>query len=654
MTIRSGFAKRSAALAVFALALAPATAHAAGGLAWSPVRQIDRGAPFAAYARVLAISCPSPRFCAAVGGLGGRTVILTSVKPTGGRGDWRRSGDLGVDDAAYTDVACVSRRLCVVTGDTMVVSADPGAATPHWHGVPRAGAGLRAVACASSRLCVAVGEGVIATSTDPASGSWRRETGPVGIVDVACPSDSLCVATTLSGQVLTSRHPAGGASTWSASQVAGVASLKALSCPSAALCVALGDPPSPLVDGSGMVVTATDPAGGAGAWHVATVEENHLLQSVACASPRFCIASDSEGTVLTSTDPTGGPGSWIGASVPQTPSGFEAVACPSASLCLAGAGPATYGLASSTSPASGAASWRVRQIAAENELDGVSCPSPSLCVAVDAAGKVATTRTPARNGPWRVRQVGTEPLISVSCPSRSVCAMTDFTGHVVSSVAPTAPAWTTTPMPIGLAFGHTRVECPTVARCIAGAEDGNVLVSGGPRGPWSSTLLEPSRRSDFLGAGHLISATCSSASRCVAWSDDRLWTTTNPAGGLGAWQEAPLGGAADAEIACPSASLCVAAGRGRGIRAARAASGPWRLVSGAQALMSVSCPSASFCAAVTYSGAVYSSTDPGRAHSWVRSLSAVKRAMSISCASRALCVVVGGAGDAAAGKAKRR
>src|SRR6476659_5553410 len=72
--------KLGACLGLFlALALAPATASAAD---WS-VTQLSQNSTQAAF---YATSCPSPSFCAAVGGNG---TIAVSANPTGGASAWR-------------------------------------------------------------------------------------------------------------------------------------------------------------------------------------------------------------------------------------------------------------------------------------------------------------------------------------------------------------------------------------------------------------------------------------------------------------------------------------------------------------------------------------------------------------------------------------
>jgi hypothetical protein len=118
--------------------------------------------------------------------------------------------------------------------------------------------------------------------------------------------------------MFTSTNPAGGPSAWSVAHL-GSLSLRAVSCPSASLCVA--------VDQSGDVVTSTDPAGGASAWHFVNVDGSNPLTAVSCSSETRCVAVDGRGNVIGSDDPTGGPGAWRSAAVDVPDCAVRATPC---------------------------------------------------------------------------------------------------------------------------------------------------------------------------------------------------------------------------------------------------------------------------------------------------------------------------------------
>ncbi len=95
--------------------------------------------------------------------------------------------------------------------------------------------------------------------------------------------------------------------------------LAGISCPTARLCVAVGqqggiDSPNVVyavsctrsgfcaaVDGAGRVLTSTEPTGGKRAWRARKISRNPLY-AVSCASSRLCAALDSKGYVLSCAD----------------------------------------------------------------------------------------------------------------------------------------------------------------------------------------------------------------------------------------------------------------------------------------------------------------------------------------------------------------
>ena len=155
------------------------------------------------------------------------------------------------------------------------------------------------------------------------------------VTGLSCPSTSLCVAVDLVGDVITSRHPFGGPSTWT--------------------------------------VTAVEPGPG--------VSDDRGLSDVSCPSVKLCVASDDRGNVLTSTNPTAGARAWrTGQVLPDRevqgfPNGLVGLSCPSTSACV---GVNRNGdIASTRNPARGASSWRVIHDARGTGLSHVSCVSAS-------------------------------------------------------------------------------------------------------------------------------------------------------------------------------------------------------------------------------------------------------------------------------------
>jgi hypothetical protein len=333
--------------------------------------------------------------------------------------------------------------------------------------------GPHAVSCPSVSLCVGVdAAGNVDSSTDPLGGRAAWSVSPVArglpgadsIDAVSCPTVGFCAA--VSGLiVLTSTDPAGGVSAWPAATVDDTR-LTSISCPSESLCVA--------GDIAGDLLVSTDPTGGAGAWTKVAVDSGPIITGVSCASTSLCVATDWRGNVIASNDPAGGAQAWSIANVDTPPEAFLPlfdVSCPSSSLCIA---PAWYGdpsgglIAVSTNPAGGAGAWTLVHVGGARGLAGSACASTSLCVVFDNDGDVITSTDPAggpaawtRASPPIVSGVG-EPITSVSCPSASLCVGVRGDGDgLVTSTNPTggSTAWKVTPVNVP--------DCALTTPCIA-------------------------------------------------------------------------------------------------------------------------------------------------------------------------------------------
>jgi hypothetical protein len=297
--------------------------------------------------------------------------------------------------------------------------------------------------------------------------------------------------------VLTTDDPAGGAGAWTTADVDGSNTLTAINCVSAALCVA--------VDSSGNVLTSTDPADGASAWHTASIGMN--LTAVSCASAQLCAAagsvptndgSNADPTVYTSTDPTGGASAWTPASVPQPGDqvGLGPIACPTASLCVAGAG--AYDQSSwldiSTDPTGGSSAWTQLSGLDLSYVNSVSCPSVSLCVVTGATEEsagplppvVAVSTNPAGGATaWRLSQLNTGAVVCAAATTE--CFGFPNAGQMVSSAEPASGTWATSPGP---ATVPESVSCPTASFCVA-AESGGQIQVGTPPVATATTIAAP-------------------------------------------------------------------------------------------------------------------------------------------------------------------
>jgi hypothetical protein len=331
---------------------------------------------------------------------------------------------------------------------------------------------------------------------------------PLGHTDtltgVSCPTTAMCVA--VGDNLFTSTNPE--AASWQKASLPA----SAVSCPSTSLCVAAAQ---------GHVLWSVDPSGGASAWNSAAVDGGRQLTSISCPSTQLCVAADNRGYVLTSTDPTGGAGAWAASQVSTSldePGMF--VSCASDQLCVA-----VYGglVLTSTDPAGGSAAWSSAQVEPQDPrtdqvtpMTGLACPSASLCIAIDDAGNVLTSTNPTGGaGAWRLVSVdGGTPLRGVACATTSLCVVADQAGNVITSINPTGSdaAWSAPaivasddecsirgcdrglPPPNGSPQADPVVACPSTSLCVMVDQFGVVITSSSPTsgpGIWKPARVDP-------------------------------------------------------------------------------------------------------------------------------------------------------------------
>jgi hypothetical protein len=519
---------------------------------------------------------------------------------------------------------------------------------------------IHAVSCPSARLCVGVEDSGVVTSTRPTTGAaaWTATSflgtrGYSGAVlgSVSCASSHLCVVADLVGDIFTSTNPTGGRAAWK--HVRSRTSLWALSCPTRKLCVGVS---------GGEIVTSTNPTGGASAWRSFPVGQSFEdLDSIACASPRLCVAAgtnDDAPDIVSSTNPTGGSRAWklteLGGAYLNF--AFSGVSCPAVRLCVIT--DADGDVVSSTHPARRGA-WKVSRVAGVERT--VSCPSVRLCVSLSPGAVVTSTHPAGGARAWHAVPL-TEPLtgvVTVSCGSVSACVAVDWGEHVLTSTAPTrgGAAWAR----VDLGHGSNALEgvsCPTPSLCVAVDDAGNVVSSPDPFDPaptWSVTHVGAGAPMGWPTYAHgFSSVSCPSATFCAAASVSDVLISGDPAGGATSWTTLHvLGGAALTQISCPSESLCVAGDSIGDVVASsdpQAGAGAWHpsLIGEPpscdkydcyyDSIISVSCASDHFCAA-TDGAELWVSTDPtGGAGAWRRT-TLPSSGSRLSCPTASLCVL---------------
>lgn len=351
-------------LAASALALTTSSVRAADPvLSWSEPRPVDAGGA------IFDIDCPTLSLCIAVDQSGN---VVTTGTPEGAADGWTVAN---IASRSLVGVSCMTAATCV--------SVSNGECVP----------GL---------VCPAVEEpGLLFTSTSPRGGSeaWMGiEVPGAGYLTAIDCADGLCAALDVDRQILTSSDPAGGTGAWDVAAIPGTSlQLRDISCPSNDLCIAVGSEKHDTGGGffvrENVVLTATNPTAGAGAWTKTYLGFNTYLSAVSCASRSFCVAVDESGEAWSSVDPTGGPVAWSSQLIaPSVPGGI---------------------------------------------LVDISCPSTDLCVALDEGGMTFTSKSPTGNSEsWFAEPVG--EYFDVSCASASLCLSAGFDSVVVGS--PFAPA----------------------------------------------------------------------------------------------------------------------------------------------------------------------------------------------------------------------
>jgi hypothetical protein len=282
-------------------------------------------------------------------------------------------------------------------------------------------------------------------------------------------------------------------------------------------------------------------------------------------------------------------------------------------------------------------------------LSSISCPSASFCAAVDANGDVLTTADPAAGaGTWTTTHVGTSSLgfSAISCPTASLCVASELlTGDVYVSSDPTggAGAWTATNVDSVDGASLYDVTCPTTTLCVTVDGGADVYTTTDPSsGHWSQDPVDPD--------GYLNSTACAD-DLCIAVGSS-LSTSTNPAGGTGAWRTSSALGAGTA--ACPTTSLCLLGDGTNDIYVSTdPAGGPasykeQSLIDSDAAfatITGIACPSTSECVAVDNEGDVMWTSDPTSGPWKTTQADSAQFLNAIACPSATLCIAIDGEGD---------
>ncbi|MDE3134143.1 MAG: hypothetical protein KGL15_08770 [Acidobacteriota bacterium] len=347
-----------------------------------------------------------------------------------------------------------------------------------------------------------------------------------GLVDLACPTATQCVAVDSHGREV-SFDPA-AASAWSAYAIDGTRALTGVACPAASQCVA--------VDGQGAAITFDPAQPGAGVRRYVVdpgppvAAPGNALAAVSCASTSLCIAVDQQGHVI-GFSPVGTLDARIAAfSAEATLGGQHLLACASSTQCSVFSG--SYTGTGAQAPAQSLTTFDPRSldvvattpVPSSVALTRLACPTVGECIGAGLSlsqvgghlgwsGTVTVTfdQVSSTAGPAVVR--GDVSDFALACASASLCTAMDDSGAELS-FDPSAPGVlqdaAVDPLgDYGMGDNGARIACPAVDRCVLATWNESDAITFAPLSPGKPVPVP-------VDDGAPISAVaCPAAAECV-------------------------------------------------------------------------------------------------------------------------------------------
>jgi photosystem II stability/assembly factor-like uncharacterized protein len=588
-----------------------------GGVTWT-VSAAGNGSP----GDLFAISCPTTSMCMAVGraGIGFETI--------NGGALWTQVANNAV---SFDAVSCPDASHCFATGadgDVYLLLIQ----TPTPFVTTGAAGALYGISCTSIARCYAGGEFATVVRTTNGGTGWSNQTSGTknDLVGVSCPITTTCFAvgndlTTHAGFVL---GTVDGGSTWPAQPAAATAAagatLNAVSCPTAPVCVAVG-----------ANATAINTADGGASWTSRVSGTTFNLNAVSCASSAVCFAAGSGGAIVKSMD---GGNTWSPQTSGTTQS-ISGISCPTTSVCFAAGYVNVPGQIISTTD--GGAHWNLSfdlttdpNAGVSAPFQAISCPSALYCYASGQSGLVAATSDGGNN--WRTDNTPFAGAFSaISCPTTGECV-----AGATTEIAQTTAFGRTWNMEF-LSAGGTYwngASCADTSTCILVGTQGAIGRTTVGGAAWS--LVMPGS-----ATGNVHGLVCADVNNCYATATDTLLSTHDG----GATWTAHNVASTDllVSISCPVASTCYAVGWPGAVYKTSDGGTSWTYVNTAVSgqdvsLAGVSCAGLLTCVAVGSNGAILSTTD---GTSWALGPLITPHFLdAVTCASTSSCVAVGGGG----------
>ena len=357
-------------------------------------------------------------------------------------------------------------------------------------------------------------------------------------------------------------------------------------------------------------------------WQNPRPQGNNII-AVACVSATTCIAGAGPGVIRT----IDGGVHWSAVSFPLA-GGAMALACPSATVCYA-AGPTD---AARTTDAG--QTWKPLTIGLGDDLlIALSCPTMTTCFAIGSLGSIlATTDSGAT---WASRRNGAayHTAYGISCPISQVCFLANANG--LSKTVDGGLSWT-----VVLQHYTTDVTCPSATTCFAGGDPTFKTNDGGSTWVAEQALGASDRAIACLDELHCFQtgSTPTGDGLLLKTVDGSTWQNRVSV----AYPVTLLG------LACKvGRAFCMAGGSDGALLISSDSGGKWSELDTAitrENFEAVSCRDGLFCVAVGYIDAdtlLIAITKDGGSRWAVPSIPGHESLTAVSCASTSVCVAVG-------------
>ena len=494
-------------------------------------------------------------------------------------------------------------------------------------------------------LMVMVQVGEIGQSSAAISPNWVLNPQPSAItsgtlepsiVAISCVQGGFCGAVASDGRFVRYVQGVGRRGIFGTVLIDQVASLAAVSCPAADLCVA--------VDSVGNLLSGNPKQ--QGSWQVTKIDGGNSLVAVSCASVTFCAAIDATGNLLSTVD-LEDPQSWRRNQMPGH-SIYSSLKCPSAELCLVGD---IRGNLWSGERKNLSWNWSLLTSNPSVSISSIDCHGASLCVFTDTEGGIGVW-VGGSMLTWVRTQVGRSALAAVSCGSNTSCIAVGVNGVVWSTTNVTIPrTWNrvariSDPHANSGAWASlSAASCWSDGGCILGDRKGDTATEGASAKFWKV------RQTAELATSRRIS--CLSVQQCISINGKQeVLSSSAPFLTSNSWNAVQVEGAEGGflvDASCETESVCVAVDSFGSILESGDQFKSWSIepVNSGAAFTSVSCAAGTFCAATSSDGSVFVG-DPTGIQAWKQTqlepFDTGAQLNSVSCTSNRLCAAVDDAG----------